>query len=269
MLGVYTILGVADVGWGSARTLGLGAVSIALLAAFVARQSRIETPLMPLRLFRARNITGANLVMAPLVAGMFAMFFLGALYLQQVLGYSPLEVGLAFLPSSALMGVISLRYTERLISHFGARGSLIGGAAFIGAGLLLFARVPVEGTYLADILAPTILIGVGAGICFPSLMQLAMTGAEPQDTGLASGLINSTVQVGGAIGLAVLATLSTGRTEDLTAAGESAASALTGGFRLAFLIGAALVGAALVAAVTVLRSERQRPAVGQALPEAA
>jgi EmrB/QacA subfamily drug resistance transporter len=270
MLGVYTILGVADVGWGSARTLGLGALSIALLAAFVARQARIETPLMPLRLFRARNITGANLVMAPLVAGMFAMFFLGALYLQQVLGYSPLEVGLAFLPSSALMGVISLRYTERLISRFGARGSLIGGAAVIGAGLLLFARVPVEGSYLADILAPTILIGVGAGICFPSLMQLAMTGAEPQDTGLASGLINSTVQVGGAIGLAVLATLSTGRTEDLAAAGESAASALTGGFHLAFLIGAALVGAALVAAVTVLRSDR-RPdaAIGRALPEAA
>jgi EmrB/QacA subfamily drug resistance transporter len=269
MLGVYTILGVADVGWGSARTLGLGALSVALLAGFVARQARIETPLMPLRLFRARNITGANLVMAPLVAGMFSMFFLGALYLQRVLDYNPLEVGLAFLPSSALMGVISLRYTERLVSRFGARGALIGGATVIGAGLLLFARVPVEGGYVADILAPTVLIGVGAGICFPSLMQLAMTGAEMRDTGLASGLINSTVQVGGAIGLAVLATLSTGRTDDLRAAGEGAASSLTGGFHLAFLIGAALVGAALVAAVTVLRSEREPEGFGQALPEAA
>jgi MFS family permease len=200
---------------------------------------------------------------------MFAMFFLGALYLQQVLGYSPLQVGLAFLPSTALMGAISLRYTERLNSRFGARNSLIAGATVIGLGLVLFARVPVDGEYLADILAPTVFIGVGAGICFPSLMQLAMTGADMQDTGLASGLINSTVQVGGAIGLAVLATLSTGRTDDLRAAGEGAASALTGGFHLAFLIGAALVAAALVAAVTVLRSERQGQTVGQALPEPA
>jgi MFS family permease len=190
---------------------------------------------------------------------MFSMFFLGALYLQQVLGYNPLQVGLAFLPSSMLMGAISLRYTERLISRFGARSSLIAGTVSIGIGLLLFARVPADGSFLTDVLAPTVFIGVGAGVCFPSLMQLAMTGADMQDTGLASGLINSTVQVGGAIGLAVLATLSTGRTEDLRAAGEGAASALTGGFHLAFLIGGALVGAALVAAVTVLRSERPEP----------
>ncbi len=270
MLGVYTILGVSDVGWGDPRTLGLGALSLALIAAFVVRQARIETPLMPLRLFRVRNITGSNLVMAPLVAGMFAMFFLGALYLQQVLGYSPLQVGLAFLPSTALMGLISLRYTDRLIERFGARGTLIGGTAIIGIGLLLFARAPVDGTYLRDILAPTVFIGVGAGVCFPSLMQLAMTGAEMQDTGLASGLINSTVQVGGAIGLAVLATLSTSRADDLRAAGDGAASALTGGFHLAFLIGAALVAVALVIAVTVLRSERPAPEQHwRELPEAA
>ena len=269
MLGVYTILGVADVGWGAPRTLGLGALSLALLAAFVVRQGRIATPLMPLRLFRSRTLTGANLVMAPLVAGMFSMFFLGALYLQRVLGYDPLQVGLAFLPSSMLMGAISLRYTERLTSRFGARSSLMAGSAAIGIGLLLFARAPVDGTFLADVLAPTILIGVGAGVCFPSLMGLAMTGAEMQDTGLASGLINSTVQVGGAIGLAVLATLSTGRADDLRAAGAGGASALTGGFHLAFLIGAALVGVALLAAVTVLRPARESNTRWQELPEAA
>jgi len=190
MLGVYTILGVGEHGWGSARTLALGGVSLLLLAAFVTRQARIPSPLMPLRLFRSRNVAGANLVMALLVAGMFAMFFLGALYLQRVLGYSPLEVGLAFLPSTIVMGTISLRYTERLITRLGPRSVLIPGVAFVGAGLLLFARTPVDGSYLADVLAPVMLIGVGAGVAFPSLMTLAMSGASPMDSGLASGLIN-------------------------------------------------------------------------------
>ena len=143
MLGVYTILQVGEHGWGSTQTLGLGALSLAMVAAFVARQARIATPLMPLRLFRARNAVGANLVMALLVAGMFAMFFLGALYLQRVLGYDPLEVGLAFLPSTIVMGTISLRYTERLNMRFGAKATLLPGIVAIGIGLLLFARTPV------------------------------------------------------------------------------------------------------------------------------
>jgi EmrB/QacA subfamily drug resistance transporter len=271
MLGVYTILGVSDVGWGDPQTLGLGALSLALMAAFVVRQARVELPLMPLRLFRARNITGANLVMAPLVAGMFSMFFLGALYLQRVLDYDPLQVGLAFLPSSMLMGAISLRYTERLIMRFGARGVLLPGIVFIGFGLLLFSRTPVDGNLWVDVLPPTLFIGVGAGLCFPALMMISMTGADMQDTGLASGLINSTVQVGGAIGLAVLATLSASRAEDLRDLGEKAA--LNGGYHLAYLIGAALVGAALVAAVTVLKPAPMPQENGQEqwqeLPEAA
>ena len=168
---------------------------------------------MPLRLFRVRTVTGANLTMALMVAGMFAMFFLGALYLQRVLGYNPLEVGLAFLPSSVLMGIISLRFTERLIMRFGAHNVLLPGIVSIGIGLLLFARTPVDGTYWVDVLAPTMLIGLGAGIAFPSLMQLSMTGVETQDMGMASGLVNATVQVGGAIGLAVLATLSASRAD--------------------------------------------------------
>ena len=255
MLGVYTILQVGEQGWGSTQTLVLGGLSLALVAAFVARQARIPNPLMPLRLFRARNAVGANVVMALLVSGMFAMFFLGALYLQRILGYDPLEVGLAFLPSTIVMGTISLRYTERLITRFGARATLLPGIVSIAAGLLLFARTPVDGSFLVDVVPPVVLIGIGAGVSFPSLMTLAMSGATPSDSGLASGLVNATVQVGGAIGLAVLATLATERTDGLLADGESPASALNSGYHLAYLIGAALVAAAFVAALTILHSD--------------
>jgi MFS family permease len=256
MLGVYTILEVDKQGWGSAQTLGLGAVAIALVAAFVARQARIPNPLMPLRLFHSRNVVGANVVMALMVAGMFAMFFLGALYLQRILGYEPLEVGLAFLPATLVMGTMSLRYSEPLTMRFGPRATLIPGLVSIGAGLLLFARTPVNGDYVVDIIPPMVLIGLGAGVSFPALMTLAMSGATPQDAGLASGLVNATVQIGGAIGLAVLATLATDHTDGRRADGESVSAALNGGYHLAYLIGAVLVAAAVVAALTLLRDQR-------------
>ena len=208
MLGVYTILGVTEHGWTSTRTLGLAAIAAVLLAAFVVRQARIANPLMPLRLFRSRNVTGANVVMALLVVGMFGLFFLGALYLQRILGYSPLQVGLAFLPSTVVMGVTSLRLSTR----FAPRTIVVPRLLLIAAGLLLFARTPVDGTYVVDVLPATILIGLGAGLSTPALMTLAMSGAQPSDAGLASGLVNTTVQVGGAIGLAVLATLASERT---------------------------------------------------------
>jgi EmrB/QacA subfamily drug resistance transporter len=256
MLGVYTILGVEEQGWASAQTLGLGAASIALVAAFVVRQGRIAKPLMPLRLFRSRNVSGANGVMALLVVGMFGLFFLGALYLQQILGYSPLEVGLAFLPATLVMGTLSLGFTDKLNMRFGPRNVLITGLFFLLAAMLLFARTPVDGNYWIDLLPLMLLFGVGAGVSFPALMMLAMSGATPSDAGLASGLVNTTAQVGGAIGLALLATLSAERTDSLLAEGESMASALNGGFHLAYLIGAALAVVAIVAAVTVLRSER-------------
>ncbi len=265
MLGVYTILQVGEQGWASTQTLALGGVSLALVAAFVVRQARIANPLMPLRLFRSRNVAGANLVMALLVAGMFAMFFLGALYLQRILGYDPLEVGLAFLPSTIVMGTISLRYTERLNMRFGARATLLPGMVSIGVGLLLFARTPVEGSYIIDVVPAVVLIGLGAGLSFPSLMTLAMSGATQSDTGLASGLINATVQVGGAIGLAVLATLATERTDGLRLGGESAAAALNSGYHLAYVVGAGLVTAAFVVALTVLRSD-PAPQAAQADP---
>jgi EmrB/QacA subfamily drug resistance transporter len=253
MLGVYTILEVHEQGWGSARTLGFGAIAIALVAAFVARQARIANPLMPLRMFRSRDVAGANLIQALLVMGMFGMFFLGALYMQEILGYDALEVGLAFLPATIVMGAMSLRFSHPLILRFGPRTPLIASLVSIGAGLLLFARTPVDGDYIVDIAPAMILIGLGAGLGFPSLMGLAMSGATPSDAGLASGLVNTSVQVGGAIGLAVLATLATERTDGLLADGESAASALNAGFHLAYVIGAGLIAVAVALAVIVLR----------------
>ena len=255
MLGVYTIVKpAADYGWGAGRTLALGAVAVALLVAFVAREATARNPLVPLRIFRSRNVSGANLVQALSVAGMFGMFFLGALYLERVLGYAPLEIGLAFLPTTVVMGAISLRLTEPLVTRFGAKATMIAGLVLIAAAQLLFARVPVDGSFVTDILPVTLLLGAGAGMAFPALMTLSMSGATPQDAGLASGLVNTTVQVGGALGLAVLATLSATRSDSLVASGHSNAVALTGGYHLAFLIGFALVVAAIVAALAVLRS---------------
>jgi EmrB/QacA subfamily drug resistance transporter len=262
MLGVYTLLEAGEGGWGSTQTLVLGPISIALLVAFVTRQARIANPLMPLRLFRSRNVTGANVVMALLVVGFFSMFFLGALYLQGILDYSPLEVGLAFLPACIVMGTLSLGYAERLIMGVGARTALIVGLVFATAGLLLFARSPVDGHYLIDIMPVMILLGTGAGLSFPALMTLAMSGATQSDSGLASGFVNTTVQVGGAIGLAVLATLATERTDGLRADGVAMDSALNSGYHLAYLIGAVLAAIAIAAAVTVLR-----PAPAQAHEE--
>jgi EmrB/QacA subfamily drug resistance transporter len=256
MLGVYTIVKpAADYGWGAGRTLGLGAVSLAFLVAFVAREATARTPLIPLRIFRSRNVSGANLVQALLVAGMFGMFFLGALYLQRVLGYDALQIGLAFLPATIMMGILSLRYSGRLIMRFGARTTLIPCLGLILAGLAVFAQAPVDGDYVTYVLPAMILLGTGAGLGFPALMTLSMSGATPQDAGLASGLVNTTVQVGGALGLAVLATLSTSRSDNLIKAGHSTAGALTDGYHFAFYIGAALVGAAILAALTVLQPE--------------
>ena len=266
MLGVYTIVKpAADYGWGAGRTLGLGALALALLAGFLLREARVSNPLMPLRIFRSRNVSGANGIQALLVAGMFGVFFLGSLYMERVLGYDALEIGLAFLPATVMMGTLSLRYSERLIMRFGARTMLRPGLVLIAAGLGYFARAPVDGTYVRDILPVMILFGVGIGISFPSLMTLAMSGATKEDAGLASGLVNTSAQVGGALGLAVLATLSATRTANLLAGGNSTASALTGGYHLAFLIGVGLVLAALVVALVVLQPEaRATPEVADA-----
>ena len=261
MLAVYTIVETDKYGWGSARTLVLGAVALALLGGFILREAKASTPLIPLRIFRSRVVSGANLVQALTVGGLFGMFFLGALYMQRVLGYGAIDVGLAFLPVAVLIGVFSVGVTARLIVRFGARATMLPGLVAIAAGLVLFQRAPVDANYVVDLLPAMILLGIGGGLFFASLMTLAMSAATQEDSGLASGLVNTTQQVGGALGLAVIATLSASRADTLRGNGDSLAQALTGGYHLAFAIGAALVGAAIVLALVLLRPE---PAVDEA-----
>jgi EmrB/QacA subfamily drug resistance transporter len=241
MLGVYTLLEAPRNGWASTRTLGLLAVTVALFVAFIAREATARTPLVPLRIFRSRTIVGANAIQMLGVAGVFGMFFLAVLYLQRVLGYDALETGLAFLPVSGLIGALSLGASARLSMRFGARAVLIPGLVLMAIGLLLFTRVPVDGSYVVDVLPVMIVLGTGAGLFFPSLTTLAMGEVEPHEAGLASGLINTSLQVGGSIGLAVLAGLATTRSQNLVSSGSSTPDALTAGYHLAFLVGAGFV----------------------------
>jgi EmrB/QacA subfamily drug resistance transporter len=268
MLIVYTIVEASRYGWGSARTLGFGALGIGLLAGFIARQTSAANPLMPLRVFRSRTVTVANLIQALFVAGLFGMFFLGALEMQRVLHYDAIQVGLAFLPVALGIAVFSVGVSARLIMRIGAKPTLIVGAALAVVALVLFSIAPVHAHYLADLLPTMVLLGVGAGLAFPSVMTLAMSAATPEDSGLASGLVNTTQQVGGALGLAVLATLSTTRTTHLIAHGGSFASSLTSGYHLAFAIGAVLVTVAFLLSVLVLRPKSapvaQLPAAAEA-----
>ena len=262
MLGVYTIVKpAAEHGWGASRTLALGGVSLVLLAGFLVREATARHPLVPLRIFRSRNLVCANLIQVLSVAGMFGMFFLGALYLRRVLDYDALQIGLAFLPVSLAMGLVSVRYSERLVTRFGAPSTIVPGLVLIMVALALFARAPAHASYVVDVMPSMLLLGIGAGACFPALMNLAMSGARPEDAGLASGLINTTAQVGGALGLAVLATLSSSRSSRLLAQGHPSAAALTGGYHLAFWIAAALTaGAIAVVPVMLANSRRERVA---------
>jgi EmrB/QacA subfamily drug resistance transporter len=253
MLGVYTIVKpAAEKGWGASETLLLGAGSLALLAAFVAREATARHPLIPLRVFRSRTLTGANLIQIVSIAGMFGVFFLGALYLRLVLGYDALQIGLAFLPTTIAMGTMSIRFSEPIISRFGARATLPPGLGLAAAGLALFAGAGVHADYLSEVMPSLILIGIGMGGCFPALMTIAMAGSTPEDAGLASGLVNTSAQVGGALGLAVLATLAASHTKHLLASGHSTAAALTGGYHLAFWIAVALVVSGIALALAIV-----------------
>ncbi len=266
MLGVYAIVGAETHGWASGRTLGLGVVALALLAAFVWREATASTPLLPLRIFRSRNVSGANVVQALLVAGALGMFFLAVLYLQRVLGFDALETGVAFLPVSLAIGVLSLGFSARLNLRFGARAVLVPGMVLVALGLAWLTRAPVDGSYAVDVLPAMLLMGVGAGVSFPALMTLAMSGADDADAGLASGLVNTTMQVGGALGIAVLATLASSRADSLRDSGSSAADALTGGYHLAFTVSAVLVAlGALVAATVLQRESRAREDASEAV----
>jgi MFS family permease len=257
MLLVYTIVDpAAELGWGAERTLVLFGISLVLLAAFLVREATAKNPLIPLRIFRSRNVSGANLIQVVSVAGMFSMFFMGSLYMQRVLGYDALQIGLAFLPATIIMGVLSLGYSHKLVMKYGARTVMVPAFALITIGLVLFTQAPVNGDYATHVLPTMVLFGIGGGLGFPALMTIAMSDVAPSDAGLASGLVNTTAQVGGALGLALLATLATTRTGELTANGDSLAAALTGGYHLAFAIAALLMVVAILIAAFVLQSGR-------------
>jgi EmrB/QacA subfamily drug resistance transporter len=256
MLGVYAIVESAQYGLVSTHTIGFGGVAVILLAAFVVRQATASNPLLPLRLFLSRNLSASNVIQAIGGVAMFGFFFMSSLDMQRVLGYRPLTIGLAFLPVSVGMGALSIGVTAKLIMRFGARNVLLAGFGLISVALLLAARGPVHGDYLRDWFPVLALLGIGGGLAFPSLAVVAMAGTTPSDAGLASGLLNTTGQVGAALGLAVLATVSTNRTSDLIAQGQATAAALSGGYHLAWAIGAGLAIASVVVAATVLKAEK-------------
>ncbi|WP_411083823.1 MFS transporter [Streptomyces sp. cmx-18-6] len=254
MLGIYTVIEVETYGWVSAHTLGLGALALVLLAGFVVRQATARTPLMPLRILRSRNVSGANLVQVLMVAALFSFQIIVALYLQKVLGYGAAATGFALLPAAVVIGSVSLGFSARLCARFGERTVLLTGIALLIVALGLLTRLPVRADYVSDLL-PVMLLASGFGLALPALTSLGMSAAGDDDAGLASGVFNTTQQVGMAIGVAVLSTLAAGRTEALSAAGHSAAEALTSGYRLAFTVGAALLAAAFVVALLMLRRE--------------
>jgi EmrB/QacA subfamily drug resistance transporter len=256
MLAVYTIVETDRYGLASQHTALFGGVSLLLLLAFAVRQLRVSHPILPLRLFHSPAVRGANLVQALMASSFFAFFFLGSLDLERVLGYGPLQIGLAFLPVALAMGVLSVRLSAPLVMRFGAQRVLLAGQAVIAVALLLVATGPARADYLGNLFAPMLLLGLGGGLCFPSLSMLAMSGVDPRDAGLASGLLNTTGQVGGALGLAVLATLSSSRTASLAAHGDSAGAALSGGFHAAWAVAAACVVVCIALTATLLRSSQ-------------
>jgi EmrB/QacA subfamily drug resistance transporter len=256
MIAVYAIVNGNGAGWTSAQTLGLLAASVALLGAFAWIESRVEAPLVPLGIFRRRNVTAANVVGVLWSAAMFSWFFLSALYLQLVLGYSPLDVGLAFLPANLIMGAFSLGLSARVVMRFGIKLPLATGMTLVAAGLLLFARAPVDGGVAVDVLPAMLLIGVGVGLGFNPVLLAAMSDVEPSESGLASGVVNTAFMMGGALGLAVLASLAASRTATLKASGSSPLDALVGGYHAAFLLGAAFAAAAAVVGAVALRVPR-------------
>ncbi|HEX2313351.1 MAG TPA: MFS transporter [Thermomonospora sp.] len=266
MLGTYTILKATDHGWDSGHTIGYGLLSLALLALFVGWQAKARNPLLPLHIFRSRNLSGGNLVLALMLAGMFTHLFLGSLYLQRVLEYSPIEIGLAFLPVAVLIGIMSVAASPALNKRFGEKAVLLPSLLLIVVGLALLGRLPVDGNYWVDVFPALVLLGIGGGLTFPALVGLSMSGAAPSESGLASGVVNTTQQVGGALGLAVFATVASSHTNGLLEEGRAAASALTDGYDLAFRAAAGVVAVGVVVALIVLRGKRQQAAAPDGPP---
>lgn len=258
---VYTITTIERYGWLSTHTAGFGAVALGLLAGFVVRQAKAENPLLPLRLFRSRMLSGANVVLFLLVASMFGFMFTTVLYLRQVAGLSAQSTGVAMIPSAATIAVVSLGLSAKLNTRFGERRVLLAGLALLVLGLGLLGRVPVDAVYAVDVLPGLLVLGVGFGMAMPALMAQGMSDATPEEAGLASGLFNTTQQVGGALGLAVLAVLSATRTESLRASGAEPAVALLAGYHAAYLTGMGVVAVALLVASVTLRLPTGGPEV--------
>ncbi|MBN8747904.1 Multidrug resistance protein Stp [Xylophilus ampelinus] len=266
MLAVYGVVNGNEAGWTSARTLGLLGAAVVLMAAFVLIESRVAHPLVPLSLFRLRNVAVSNITGVLWSAGMFAWFFMLALYLQLVLGYSPMQVGLAFLPANLIMAVLSLGLSARLVMRFGIRRPLAAGLGLAMVGLLLFARAPVGGSFAVDVLPGMLLLGLGAGIAFNPMLLAAMSDVSPADAGLASGVVNTAFMMGGSLGLAVLASLAAARTAALGAAGAAPVAALNGGYQTAFFVGALFAATAALLGGLLLRTRLQAPGAGEPLP---
>jgi EmrB/QacA subfamily drug resistance transporter len=269
MLAVYAIVNGNQEGWTSAQTLGVLGAAAVLLAVFLGIEARVRSPLVPLALFRLRNVAVSNVVGVLWAAAMFAWFFLSALYLQLVLGYSPLQVGLAFLPGNIVMGILSVGLSAKLVMRYGIRLPLATGLLLAAAGLLLFARAPVDGSFVVDVLPAMILLGLGAGMAFNPVLLAAMSDVEPSDAGLASGVVNTSFMMGGALGLAVLASLAASRTEALSASGEGTLAALTGGYHAAFLVGALFAAGAAVLGGVLLRTRAHAAGHEEQAPDAA
>jgi EmrB/QacA subfamily drug resistance transporter len=259
MVAVYAIVNGNAEGWTSAQTLGRLAAAVILFAIFLVIELRVSAPLMPLRMFKLRNLSVSSIVGILWAGAMFAWFFLSALYLQLVLGYSPLEVGLAFLPGNLVMMALSIGVSAQLVMRYGVRIPLGIGLGIASLGLLWFARAPVDGSFLVDVLPGMILLGFGAGIAFNPVLMAAMSDVQPAEAGLASGIVNTAFMMGGALGLAVLASVAASRTESLAASGESQLEALTGGYHASFLLGALFAAAGAVIGATFLRT-RAAPA---------
>lgn len=259
MLAVYAIVNGNEVGWTSGRTLGMLIAAAALLALFLRVEARAASPLLPLGLFRLRNVATANAIAVLSAAALFAWFFLSALYLGLVLGYTPLQVGLAFLPANLIMGAFSLGLSDKLVLRFGIRPPLVAGLMLFAAGLTLFARVPVDGSFVIDVLPAMLTLGLGMGMMFNPLLLAAMSDVESNRAGLASGVVNTSFMMGGALGLAVLASLAGARTNNLLSAGLDPLVAFTGGYQVAFAVGAAFAVAAVVLGATLLRPNTPVP----------
>jgi EmrB/QacA subfamily drug resistance transporter len=267
MLAVYAIVNGNEVGWLAAQTVAMLAAAAALMVVFLAIESNVRSPLVPLGLFRLRNVATANVVGVLWAAAMFAWFFLSALYLQLVLGYSPLEVGLAFLPANLIMGAFSIGLSAKLVLRLGIRPPLVSGMLLVAVGLALFARAPVDGSFVVDVLPSMIILGIGVGMAMNPVLLAAMSDVPQEEAGLASGVVNTAFMMGGALGLAVLASLAAARTDSLLASGEGELAALTGGYHLAFVVGAIFAGLAAAIGAALLRPGTVPAMHGEHQPE--